>query len=87
MSITENQYACLFNINKNQDQFSLDCKVKKKFGTYIYDVAPIPNKCINIEHQNNMDIIAVTSKNTPVMSLMFPKDNVIGSFIYNRRRE
>ena len=66
ITITENQDISLFQVNNTNGQWSLEQKAKKKSGTYVYDVAPIPNNSINLETQDNMDMIAVSTKNTPV---------------------
>jgi len=66
VTITENQYISLYRINKNEERYNLNYIAQKKIGNYIYDIANIPYNCLNIEHQNNLDLIAVTSKNVPV---------------------
>jgi len=66
MGITEKRYASLYRIEKSEGSYNLSCKLKKKFGTDIYDIAAISNQSIKIPEANELDFIAVSCKGTPV---------------------
>jgi len=74
-TITENQFISLYRINKNEERYNLKYIAQKKIGNYIYDIANIPYNCLNIEHQNNLDLIAVTSKNVPIQIYKIRTEN------------
>ena len=80
-TITENRYASLFQITNDKEQYFLNRKVTQRFGNYIYDVETIQNFNIDMQYENNMDFIAVSTKDTPVYKALANINNDLGPYL------